>query len=607
MDAERKARAVLGSETTRDESEHLQQLVAMLTQRLEAAERAIRDLSSEIASLSETVSGDRAAPEDVPPPVFRSAASRAAAGRPAPAPAQKPAAAPQQPPKPAVNGTADARRYAPGTRTPGTRHPLASEDPKASSGGRGWAIGASLVVLALAGAAGWWYGFGRDGQNETTIASGETDILGSPESETEPAETIAPTPSEVAPTGAAPEAIGPTPTPPTATPVAETPDETAAAPEESPPAAEPAAGTVTVDVASADDEASPDSLDDPEALAPAETDAAGAPATEADQPTVAAAPAGESDVALLPPPASGTTATAPAGAPAEPAAPALPDDASPEVVRLAELATQGNANAQHDLATAYALGNGVPRDYTTAAYWYRRAADAGMLNAIFNLGVLTDNGWGVERDPSQAFQLYLTAAEGGHPDAQNAVGLAYAQGYGTEVDPTKAASWFKAASTNGNPRGAFNLGKLYERGLNGTPDLAQAASWYQIAAEHGVAEARDALDRLSAAGTTPQPTGSDLVPADAPPPVATDGTTPADASTIAAALADKTELDPAGLKELQTLLAALGFDPGPADGMMGRRTRQAIDAFAAKIDVPSPNPPTRGLLEAARRAQAAQG
>ena len=122
-----------------------------------------------------------------------------------------------------------------------------------------------------------------------------------------------------------------------------------------------------------------------------------------------------------------------------------------------------------------------------------------------------------------------------------------------------------------------------------------------------MAEARDALDRLTATGATPPAAGSDLVPADAPPPVATDGTRPADANAIAAALEDKTELDPAGLKELQSLLTSLGYDPGPADGMMGRRTRQAIDAFAAKLEVPSPSPPTKGLLEAARRASAAQG
>lgn len=39
------------------------------------------------------------------------------------------------------------------------------------------------------------------------------------------------------------------------------------------------------------------------------------------------------------------------------------------------------------------------------------------------------------------------------------------------------------------------------------------------------------------------------------------------------------KLDPAELRELQTLLARAGYSPGPIDGNLGPRTRAAVEAF----------------------------
>ena len=61
-------------------------------------------------------------------------------------------------------------------------------------------------------------------------------------------------------------------------------------------------------------------------------------------------------------------------------------------------ADQGNADAQFNLGSMYATGQGVRRDQKAAVRWYRMAADQGRANAQFNLALIYDNGEGVARD-----------------------------------------------------------------------------------------------------------------------------------------------------------------------------------------------------------------
>jgi len=51
------------------------------------------------------------------------------------------------------------------------------------------------------------------------------------------------------------------------------------------------------------------------------------------------------------------------------------------------------------------------------------------------------------------------------------------------------------------------------------------------------------------------------------------------------------------VKEIQELLAAQGFDPGPIDGVMGSQTRQAIKEFQRTAKLPADGHPTPELLE----------
>ena len=66
---------------------------------------------------------------------------------------------------------------------------------------------------------------------------------------------------------------------------------------------------------------------------------------------------------------------------------------------------------------------------------------------------------------------------------------------------------------------------------------------------------------------------------------------PAIAPARAAAAVDDRPL----IASIQELLTTLGYDTGPADGKMGRRTRRAITAFQRKAKLPADGQPSEAL------------
>src|SRR5215471_11681464 len=72
----------------------------------------------------------------------------------------------------------------------------------------------------------------------------------------------------------------------------------------------------------------------------------------------------------------------------------------------------------------YEGGKGVPQDYAEAVKWCRKAADQGYSAAQFNLGTAYANGQGVPRDDAEA-KWYRKAADQGLAEAQFNVGEMY--------------------------------------------------------------------------------------------------------------------------------------------------------------------------------------
>jgi uncharacterized protein len=79
---------------------------------------------------------------------------------------------------------------------------------------------------------------------------------------------------------------------------------------------------------------------------------------------------------------------------------------------LAPLAQGGNPDAQAYMGYLYAIGRGVPQNYTQAAIWYRRAAEQGHPAAQYQLGLLYDKGHGVPEDVVEAEKWLILAAAG---------------------------------------------------------------------------------------------------------------------------------------------------------------------------------------------------
>jgi uncharacterized protein len=66
------------------------------------------------------------------------------------------------------------------------------------------------------------------------------------------------------------------------------------------------------------------------------------------------------------------------------------------------LAEHGDPAAQTYLGFMFETGRGVPKNFTEAAMWYRRAAEQGDSLAQYSLGLLYDRGQGVPQDVVEA-------------------------------------------------------------------------------------------------------------------------------------------------------------------------------------------------------------
>lgn len=264
---------------------------------------------------------------------------------------------------------------------------------------------------------------------------------------------------------------------------------------------------------------------------------------------------------------------------------------SADLISLETRAMEGNAAAQHDLATLYASGKNVTQDYKRAAYWFAQAADGGIANAAYNLGVMFQQGLGLRKDATKAMDWYKKAADLGHPEAMYNLGIAYIEGVGATRNVDKGIGYFERAAKAGVAQAAYNLGVLYESGFAGPIDLATARMWYENADKQGHADARDALARLDKQLGQAGSTSDNLTAADMVEPAAGSTTTAVPAKAPAQKKSPIYKNDLVG--KVQRALIGRGLLPdSAATGVMDARTEDAIRAFQAtnklKIDgIPS--------------------
>jgi len=259
--------------------------------------------------------------------------------------------------------------------------------------------------------------------------------------------------------------------------------------------------------------------------------------------------------------------------------PDIPAEIEPATLR--EAAASGKPEALYEIASRYAEGRGVAVNMGEAAKWYEHAAELGLAPAQYRIGNLYEKGMGVERDLTKAKMWYQLAADQGNANAMHNLGVLFAMGVEGTADNGSAARWFQEAADLGVTDSQFNLGILAAKGVGIPLDLVEAYKWFDIVARTGDADAaakRDEIAKTMSAEDLAQAQGKAKLWA------AREGNPMANVVSIPPEWTPSQEITASvdmkkAISNVQLILGKIGFDAGPADGVMGEKTRSAIRAF----------------------------
>jgi TPR repeat protein len=284
-------------------------------------------------------------------------------------------------------------------------------------------------------------------------------------------------------------------------------------------------------------------------------------------------------------------------------------------------AFSGNPEAQHDLAALYTAGQeGVPQDFEKAFFWFMESGKENVANSRYNLGVLYQQGLGTLKNIERAMNMYRSAALLGHPEAQYNLGIAYAEGIGVPYSIESAVHYFEQSAVTGVPESAYNLGLIYENGLTGQKDNNKALFWYNLASDHNNVEAQNALGQLTAklglsleevrnivrVEQAENPAFQDKkisgVAKAMPQVAASDAAVPkvpqlheSDIIDVRSVMSESS--DYSLVAPIQEHLMALGLYPGPADGISGPMTADAIRSYQTMFNMAPDGKATPELIE----------
>lgn len=110
-----------------------------------------------------------------------------------------------------------------------------------------------------------------------------------------------------------------------------------------------------------------------------------------------------------------------------------------------QAAEKGNAEAQFDIGYAYYTGEGISRNYTSAAMWFKRSAKQNFAKAQYNLAYCYMNGHGVPCDYDKAFNYLNQSAENDYKRAQITLADCYTKGVLVEQDEELGKKWYARA------------------------------------------------------------------------------------------------------------------------------------------------------------------
>ncbi len=165
----------------------------------------------------------------------------------------------------------------------------------------------------------------------------------------------------------------------------------------------------------------------------------------------------------------------------------------------------------------------------------------------------------------------------------------------------EALSHWRDAGDAGDRRAMLELGRLYRQGLGVVQDYVEAHKWLNLAASRGEAAALEERDAL-AAQMTPAQVATAQQKAAAWQPGGAIAQTEESSSAQ-----DTGQPPPQAIRAAQSLLAALGYQPGPADGVWTSSTKTAYQAFLRDMGLPQTDTLTPQSLRAIQAAAEQQG
>jgi TPR repeat protein len=157
-------------------------------------------------------------------------------------------------------------------------------------------------------------------------------------------------------------------------------------------------------------------------------------------------------------------------------------DANTEIDRHYELAKEGNAEAQFELAQSYCE---ILNNKSEAFKWFKMSANSNNSEAQMCLGCCYQKGYGVEIDLNKALEWYLASAKSDNVRAMTSIGICYHYGYGVEKDMIKATDWYRKAANRGYSKAQWRYGIRCENGDGVEKNNNKAFELYKMAAEQG--------------------------------------------------------------------------------------------------------------------------
>ena len=265
---------------------------------------------------------------------------------------------------------------------------------------------------------------------------------------------------------------------------------------------------------------------------------------------------------------------------------------------------RGDPSALYEVGRRYTEGFGVARNLAEAAKWYQYSAERGFGPAQFRLGHIYEKAQGVEMDIARAVTWYEKAAEQGNIKAMHNFAFFMATGIpGYAPEAKKAAIWFRVAAEHGIRDSQVNLGIFYSKGIGVDVDFVEAYKWFTLAAKAGDPAASSQSDQLAKSMRPEELEKGKAIIANwkpiPPNQAANKIVIPETWKTTGIGLGSSTSSNM--IRAAQELLSKMGIDPGPSDGLMGEKTRNAIMLFQQRADLEVNGKLTTGVLNNIKR------